>query len=310
MNLTKHRAGLSFESIRKKMSEFYSNENIDSDLRKLSRDIDDLAELGIRIKFRRGNETGENNIYYIDSESYTKYIQFTNDELEILGEAILENLTKESSRDLFTASQKIFHSNLKFFPEIEVHEEKTSNNENHNSEIINKLLTTVKDKIPIRITYYKYLPNEIITRDIDPLQITKRNSSDFYILGLDRNTKEKKRFLIPKITKIEELEGDFIATKKITTKDLNYHALNFSVHEEKQLEFLIREDLVWKFENYLFPHPFAKKSKQEFIISTTNQSAIFPFLIKEPEVVIKINSQEFINEFNKFLIKMKKNYTY
>lgn len=308
MNLIKYKQGISFQKIRKIMPEFYSNENIESDQKKLSRDIEDISELGIKIKFKRQNEFGDNNLYFIDSENFNKFINFTNEELEVLGEAILENWSSEYSKDLFSASQKIFHSNLKLFPEIKEEQTVDSLTENfRNGQILADILKSVKDKYPIEITYYKSLPNEVVNKIIDPLHVTKRNSSDFYLLAFDRETKEKKRYLIPKISRVKELDGEFIASKKLTDKDLNYHALNFPVHMSEQIEFICNSIFNWKLENYLFPHPFIKEDNK-FTIETTNKFAFFSFILKEPDVILSVNSDSFRVEFNKFLETLKEKY--
>ena len=51
LNLIRSRQGLSFLQIRQIMKEYYSNSNIESDQKKLQRDIDELKENGFSIKF-------------------------------------------------------------------------------------------------------------------------------------------------------------------------------------------------------------------------------------------------------------------
>ena len=62
-NLLKYTNGISFEKIRRLMPEHYSNETIESDQKKLRRDIDVLESQGITIKFYTDNYSGERNIY-------------------------------------------------------------------------------------------------------------------------------------------------------------------------------------------------------------------------------------------------------
>jgi predicted DNA-binding transcriptional regulator YafY len=314
LNLIRNRQGLSFVQIRQIMKEYYSNSNIESDQKKLQRDIDELKENGFSIKFYKvSHESMEFNVYKMDDSQRDARIQMTEEELRKFSFLILKNSEEIASNDLFTASQKIFSRNLQHFPSIK----KKTSNENHpfkeeeNSEItqiLYKIMTAIKNKTPLKIDYFKTNPKESYQREIEPLQIIKRNSEDFYLIVYDREKKQKRRFLIPKILKISDMSGEFLFNGKVEPNDLNYHALNFPFHELESLEISCNPENTWKLENFLHPHPF-RKVENTFLLTTTNRSALFNFILKENDCIEKINSEVFVRELQEFLASIKEKYS-
>ena len=62
--LDTNRQGLSFVQLRQIMKEYYSNSNLESDQKKLQRDIDELKENGFSIKFYKvSHDSMEYNVY-------------------------------------------------------------------------------------------------------------------------------------------------------------------------------------------------------------------------------------------------------
>ncbi|MBP9884997.1 MAG: WYL domain-containing protein [Leptospiraceae bacterium] len=312
LNLIRSRQGLSFLQIRQIMKEYYSNSNIESDQKKLQRDIDELKENGFSIKFYKVfHESMEYNVYKIDENKRDAHIQMSEEELRKFSYLILKKSEENLSNDLFTASQKIFSRNLQHFPSIKkklLGDQTVDKEESQISQILYKIMTAIKNKTPLKIEYFKTNPKESYLREIEPLQIIKRNSEDFYLIVFDREKKQKRRFLIPKILKIFELSGEFLFTGKIIPNDLNYHALNFSIHETEDLEIHCNEENAWKLEKFLYPHPF-RKVGNTFLLTTTNRSSLFNFILKENDCIEKINSEVFIKELQDFLSKIKKNYS-
>lgn len=313
LNLIRSRQGLSFVQIRQIMKEFYSNSNIESDQKKLQRDIEELKENGFAIKFYKvAHESMEYNVYRMDESQRDARIVMSDEELRKFSFLILKKSEENASNDLFTASQKIFSRNLNYFPHIKknVSTETQSETEENSgiSQNLYKVMTAIKNKTPLKIEYFKTNPKESYFREIEPLQIIKRNSEDFYLIVYDREKKQKRRFLIPKILKISDLSGEFLFTGKIEKNDLNYHALNFAIHESESLEITCNSESAWKLEKFLHPHPF-KKVGNIFLLSTNNRSALFNFILRENDCIEKINSEAFTREFKEFLSKIKKNYS-
>lgn len=311
LNLIRNRQGLSFFQIKQIMKEYYSNPNLESDQKKLHRDIDELRENGFAIKFYKINHgSQEVNVYRMDDSQRDARIQMTDEELKKFSFLILKKSDQVASNDLFTAAQKIFSRNLQHFPYINkkvISEEKQLETDANVSDVLYKIMSAIKNKSPMRIQYFKTNPSESYYRDIDPLQIIKRNSEDFYLIVYDREKKQKRRFLIPKILKVNDVSGEFLFVGKIQESDLNYHALNFNVHESETLEVVCNPDDAWKLEKFLYPHPF-KRNQNTFLLSTTNRSALFNFILRENDCIIEINSEIFLTELKKFLASIKDNY--
>ena len=280
LNLIRNRQGLSFVQLRQIMKEYYSNSNLESDQKKLQRDIDELKENGFSIKFHKvSHESMEYNVYRMDDSQRDARIQMTEEELRKFSFLVLKKSEEIASNELFTASQKIFSRDLQHFPSIK----KKSSNENtvneeeisEISENLYKIMTAIKNKTPLKIEYFKTNPKESHQREI---------------------------------LKISEMSGEFLFNGKINENDLNYHALNFNIHEAESLEITCSPENSWKLEKFLYPHPF-RKVGNTFLLTTTNRSALFSFILKENDCIESVNSDLFIKELHEFLSKIKNNYT-
>lgn len=306
LNLLRNPAGLSFRKIRSQMSAFYNNPMEESDQKKIHRDIEELSSLGFSIKFFKST-TNSDNIYKIDVPVEEKKIQFATEELAALSVAILGHGDLHFSGELYTACQKIFHQNMQLFPFQSTRMRKNEKENSSTNQILLHLFKSIKNSIPLKIVYFKRTTDDKEEKEIDPIHITKRNNNDFYLIAYDRNLRQKRRYLIPKILKIQEIGGDFILPHKIVPEDLNYHALNFKVHDPIEVRLEINPGLIWKLENYLHPHPYRKET-DTIIFTTTNQSALHSFLWKEPEAIKQIQPDELVHKYKDFLLDMKELY--
>jgi predicted DNA-binding transcriptional regulator YafY len=310
-NLLKYSNGISFEKIRRLMPEHYSNETMESDQRKLRRDIDVLESQGITIKFYTDNYSGEKNIYKLINSPLGQEIKFSEKELVTLSILVAREMECNYSEDLLIACQKIFQKNLQYYPKVKKNSEIDSRSieKSEENKIFLALLKAVKDKKPIKILYYKDIPEEKKERTIDPLLILKRNSTDFYLLGYDHEKKSKRRFIIPKILKITEVEGDAIKnTSYITDEDLNHHSLAFKIHDPLKISLECERKLIWKIINFLNPHPY-QINGSTIILTTTNYTSLYPFIIKENDVVLSTDSLEFNNGLIEYINDFKKLYS-
>ena len=313
-NFLSNRNGLSFKTIRKFMPEHYNNPNLESDQRKLRRDISTLKSQGITIKYYPNEKNEELHLYKLIQSPFSEKVKFNKEELKSLSAILALEMSSNYSPDLLSACQKIFHKNLEYFPsvkfkDLEVNEFKQEI-ENEKSLFL-ELLESVKDNNPIEIEYLKEYPDIKKKYEIDPLLIFKRNSTDFYLIANDRK-KDKiqiKRFIIPKILKISEIKKEAKATiENVRPEHLNYHALGFSNHDNEELEMKCDKDSIWKLKNFLNPHPYIENNNS-IKIQTTNRNALFPFMLKESDTILSVNSKKFLNEFNKFIQDLKNKYT-
>lgn len=304
--LKKYASGLTQKKIFSLMKNEFSNENEDSDRKKLQRDIKDLSDLGFPVRYVRQSEFSEEGIYRLLSEEKERKLEFTEDELDILSQGIIRELSVSNSAELYTAAQKIFHNKISYFPKIDLNTELKPSEENLPA-VLNSILHSIRNRIPLQIVYQGSFGKDAQKKFIDPIKIIKRNSRDFYLIAYDREKKEKRKYLIPKILKASETPDEFIFSGRLKTEDENYHALSFSVHEEITLRLKCREEDMWKLENFLCPHPFTKNGNA-VELKTTNQGALFPFLWKEQGTVISVNSAEFIENCRAFISRMQSRY--
>ncbi|MCB1159768.1 MAG: WYL domain-containing protein [Leptospiraceae bacterium] len=291
-NLLKSPKGLSFRQIRKIMQEYYSNENLDSDRKKLHRDMEELKELGFSIRqyesfFSYGQE--DPFLYKIEDANRQREMHFSKEELHNLSLCIFKHYKSDFSKELFTASQKLFSGNLQFFPEMK-NTDLESRKQEDEDKILHTIIKALKNKSPLKIVYSKTLPEKKETRTIEPLEIVKRNSLDFYLLAYDREKKDKRKFLIPKIQKVQEIAGSFFFSGKVEETDLNYHPLAFQIHAEERIHLDCDPENLWKLERFLYPHPY-KKEGNSIILKTRNRSALYEFLLKEGNVILKTDSE-------------------
>lgn len=297
LNLMKFKEGISFIRMRELMSRFYANENIQSAQKKLRRDIKNLRDLGFHIRFYTIDyATGQQDVYRMFSTEIENKVKFSKKELKSISVAIMNQFHSFNTSEIYAICQKIFASEVSYFPKIHLDNNLKNQSTIFDEEILYKIIHAVRNKIPLKITYYKTTPTNLEHREIEPYQVIRRNFKDFYILAYDRLRKAKRKFLVQKITKLKELPGDFYSSIILQKSDLNYHALNFLVHPLETIKVECDKEFAWRFENYLYPHPFQKKDNR-YQFQTTNRNALFIFMIKEKNVICKVNSRLLIDEF-------------
>ncbi|MBE7412775.1 MAG: WYL domain-containing protein [Leptospiraceae bacterium] len=312
MNLLKNRGGLSFKKICKIMPHFYGNEKLQSDEKKLQRDIEELKELGFSIKYYKSyleNPSNIGNVYKIESNNTE--IQFSQEELKFLSDLIFEKSQLQNSEVLFSISQKIFSGDLTHFPKMKkdsMVEEVNLNDEKEANKIkFNKIIQAIQNKVPLKIHYNKLVDKKIEVREIEPLEIVKKGLVDFYIIAYDRERKGFRKFIFQKIEKLTSLTGSFFHSRKPTNAEKNFHPLGFHVHESIELNIYIEPDYIWRFKDFLSDYPY-KEEKSKFYFSTTNLQALCGFFYSHSEIPVKTDSDKFIFEFKNYISEIKKNY--
>ncbi|MEM7183472.1 MAG: WYL domain-containing protein [Spirochaetota bacterium] len=310
LHLIKYKNGLTFSKIRAIMPEFYNNENIDSDKKKVTRDIEELSELGFAVKqleayYASGH--AETIIYKLEENPKERKLQFSKQELETLSLVILQYYHSHASAALRTATQKLFASELNFFPELTDSAENPDMEQSPEAEILYKIIKCIRNQVPIRVEYYKNDPDNKEWRFLEPYEIVKRNSLDFYLVAYDRDKKAKRKFLIPKITTVQAQSGTFVTRPKVTAEDKNYHPLSFTLHSPETIELECLPEMVWKLEKFIYPHAYTKKENR-ITLTTTNRSALYSFLWKESPVLRSTSSEKLRQGFREFMQDLQKKY--
>jgi predicted DNA-binding transcriptional regulator YafY len=307
MTLFKSRIGMNFKQIKSQMTQFYDNEKIESDQKKLYRDILDLRENGFPVHFYKTTSNLESNIYRFDRNKFKTNISLTDIELRKLSTLIMRKYSEFQSPILFSSMQKIFSKNLEYFPENLIKPITVKVEKNKNEELLYSIMNAIKNKTPLKIEYKKNSSDTSI-KEIDPLLLIKRESLDTYLIAYDRKKKLKKRYIIQKISNISELNEEFIFLGKIVEEDKNYHSLNFPVHDSILIELEIEPDFFWKLERFLYPHPYTKNGNK-YSFYCTNKSALFPFLLKCIDINLNLEPNYLKEEFKNYIQEIIDIYT-
>ncbi|PJZ64979.1 WYL domain-containing protein [Leptospira wolffii] len=293
--------GLTLSSLRKIMEGFYDNENKDSDRRKLSRDIEELESLGFHIKYYP-QKNGKDFVYVLSKDPLSKSLQFSEEELREISALLLKGFSESPKYELYTAARKIFAGDLSYYPELG---DSASDSEEEAGETAFAVLDALKNKVPIRIRYYKNFPEDSYLREVDPIRLIRKRGSDHYLLAYDREDKERKRFILPKIQSVEVLQGDFLyqskGAKRETEEDLIVHAALFPVHGPKEVQWICKEEGLVKTKLFLSGIEY-KEEGNRLSFRSTNLEGLLPFLWRWPEAIETISPPE-LNELYQNSIK-------
>ncbi|KAA1268289.1 WYL domain-containing protein [Leptospira interrogans] len=309
--LTRH-SPMSFTKIRSLLPDHYQNlENPDSDRKKLSRDIEELGELGFLV---RSTQEG----YILDRNVSNRELKLDKEEFSVLAETILRSYQETPSLELYSLSQKLFEGKLDIYPELET-DLKTQKNLSQveasaSEELLKKLLEALKIKSPIQFLYYKTFPEETYKVEADPIRLIRKNSEDYYLLAYDRKKKERRRFIIPKITKVETIAENPLyqpqGQKRENSQDWVLHPILFQVHEPIEVELICDPEFSYKVRNSISEIPYEEFSRDSFRFKVTNQEGLFPLLIEARDSIQKILPESVAINFRKNVEQMAIYYRY
>ncbi|PJZ46606.1 helix-turn-helix transcriptional regulator [Leptospira brenneri] len=278
-NLLREPKGISFQRFRNIMPRFYKNEDIESDRKKLYRDLGQLKSLGFNIKVAQfGYQSEDHFPYYLEKESIDRSLKFNKEELEYLSQVLFAS---DPSPEGISLSQKLFSHHLDLIPKFAKQPKENQGEETSDTSNTEKILQAIKDKRALTIQY-GYETNE---RMIEPYRLVRKNTTDFYLIAYDRGKKSLRRFILPKITVKKESKEEFQSNIKITKEDLNFHPLLLSQHEELEFTFQIHPDYEDRWKLFLDGAVF-QKIENEYRVKTTNQNALFQFFVISPEALI------------------------
>lgn len=312
LTLLKHPTGLNLKRLRTVMPSYYSNENEESDQKKVRRDIEELTQMGFPAHYDRSGKT-----YRILCDTPESKLRFQPPELSVISHALLHSTPDGShySPEVYSLCQKIFENNLSLYPSGKPQYAQQSTTEDW----MDTILFCIKSRVPMRMQYERTYgkPRE---KDIDPIRIIRKNSVDFYLHAYDRKAQEYRFYLIPCIRKIQKLDGEFAKdhhAKSLgsaslpssrrslsnTSDNLHYinlHPLGFPIQEEITIEMAIDLDCTERWQNYLKGYPHLL-SENHLSIHTTNPQAIFPFLIANLDAWEKLEPDSLQVAYRDFL---------
>ncbi len=297
LTMLKHPEGLSFDEIRSLMPEFYNNPNSDSDQRKIRRDFANLNELGFNACYN-----SYQNKYTISVDSAESKLKFSEDELyEISLSLIQSDASGEFSPEVYSLSQKIFGSNWSLYPFFPNSKKELEPRESPNP-ILDTLLHAIKSKQAISIRYERNYgkPED---KEIDPIQIFRRNSVDFYLYAWDRQSEDYKTYVIPCIRECSRLDKPH---KQFHPPVQNFNLTNpflFGKADPMEIRIGIDEKVSDLFLANL------KDCESDWVdskirITLINPEPLFPLLFRFSRYLYTIEPEELRLEFQKFLRKV------
>ncbi|EOQ88785.1 WYL domain protein [Leptospira yanagawae serovar Saopaulo str. Sao Paulo = ATCC 700523] len=283
-NLLREPKGISFQKFRTMMPRFYKNEDIESDRKKLYRDLNQLKSLGFNIKVAQyGYQSEDFFPYYIEKESIDRTLKFSKEELEVLSKSLY---SAELTKELISLSQKLFSYHLDLIPNLTKHPITNDSDDNSvDTSNTEKILQAIKDKRAITIVY-GYDDKE---RTIEPYRLVRKHTTDFYVLAYDRGKKSLRRFILPKITVKKETKEEFFSNLKISNEDLNFHPLSLKTHAEMEIHFQIHPEYEDRWKLFLEGAKY-ETSENQYKVFTTNQNALFQFFVILPEALVEASA--------------------
>lgn len=299
LTLLKHPTGLPYKTIRLFMKNFYNNENIDSDQKKLHRDMEELVLLGFPAHYQK-----ESNTYHVQFRTEELKLKFSSQELKSISNAIINQIPEEEiTRDAFSLSQKIFGNNWNLYPNWTKNLPPKEAVNSELDQIIETLLFCLKTKVPIKITYErKYGKPEF--KELEPIQLIKKNSNDFYLYAYDRAKEECRNFLIPCIKKITKLESSFRKDHKPLATIENLHPLLLPKNDPISILVSINEEHILLWENFINGLQFTFLNGQ-YRLTITNTSALYTFFLKHNASIQAIEPESVRNGYTDFLNKIQ-----
>ncbi|GBF50046.1 WYL domain protein [Leptospira ryugenii] len=302
-NLIKEPKGISFQKIRRLLPRHYHNEDIESDRKKLYRDLNQLKSLGFNIKVSSfGYQSEDLYPYYIEKESATQTLRLDESELRFLSLRLSrEDLSQDEN--LRSLAQKLFYGHLDLFPKgAKPFSAPASKNKEEESNL-SKILQALKDKRAISILYGWDTKERII----EPYRLIRKKTEDVYLLAYDRGKKEIRTFVISRIVVKRELKEEFLSNLKISQSDTNLQPLSFHFHDKKRIRLSIQESYLESFIQSLQAYPYQIQDNI-LEIETTNEEALFPFFLKYPEALQKDSDPIFIKNFQTYTNQLLESY--
>lgn len=300
-NLLKYPSGLTYDSIRLYMKEHYNNDKIDSDQKKLHRDMEELGKLGFPAYVRK-----EDNTYHVKFQINETKFKFSKEELQAISQSLIHQIPEDKiTPDVYSLAQKIFGSEWNLYPEWNLNFTKTLKDfEQKDSEtIIETLLFCIKNKIPVRISYERRigLPE---SKDLDVIQLIKKNSSDFYLYAYDRTKKDYRNYLIPCIQKIYKLESSFIKDHKPSLSFENLHPLMIPKNPDTKIEVTIQINHIDNWENFISGLTY-EKDRNNYVLTIRNLESFYTYLLKHGSYFISLQPSSISKTYLEFLDKIE-----
>jgi predicted DNA-binding transcriptional regulator YafY len=119
-----------------------------------------------------------------------------------------------------------------------------------------------------------------------------------------RDARDIRHFYVDRMSEMEMLDQEFKPDKNFHLNQYLLHPLNIRSHEKIGVRIYYLEDYEDAVSDYFSDIPLSlhpKKGNIYFSCDTTNISAIFSWILKNPKIVKNIEPEEVKNQFNDFI---------
>ncbi len=310
--------GLSFEEIRTLMPLAYTG-GPESARRKFERDKEDLKKLGLKLKHYSPGEAMPDRVGMADSHIYIPEdapehldrITLSPRQRESLASLLLRALESESDGDrrenLTSIYIKLFYNNLPGdlpgqSPVLE----------NQGDPQISSHLNTVQEalmKSRVLLGQYEPASGGREKRTLESRGLIYYRGR-WCLVARSRESGEVRFYYLERFHTLEMSEATFKPDRNFDLKSMSLHPLGIQIHEGHSIELEISQDFAPMFSNFLSGMPEDKVSKEgeTYRIQTTNERALFRWILQRPEALIRMDSQS-ASRMNDFLQEIQELYS-
>ncbi len=314
--------GLSFSRIKEMMPLAYQGE-AETARRKFERDKVELSELGLDLHhYADGDVLPDGRIVkghlYVPEDEIQKLpeIDLTPDEARSLAGVLLQAVHEYSKSDpetcelLESAAAKLLYRN----PELRQFETAPDQNrfsiEPDEDENLLAILSQAHGALSkhraVKIIYRGQSgPEERIIEG----QGMVSHRGRWCFIAYCRKAEAIRSFYLDRIESIQTLDEKYSPRKDFNIRDYSLHPLTVHIHAEEPVRAVIDEKSRGSFEDFLGGLPPRKKlkpvRKNEIAFLTTNRSALFSWMIRNPGAVLRLGPEEMRRAFIEHLDAMR-----
>ena len=330
-------SGLSFARLRRLMPSAYDGD-FESARRKFERDKEELKKLGLELKYyshhgdygKRQNYHQEKEHVYVPNEEIQRIpdIDLSEADYRNLAALILDAITKSdyNSREdqvLYSAANKLFYKN----PALVLEE-----NQKNGSKLRRASLWTKWKKSLAKSSDTEQFLESVhhALKNHKPLKIRYSNRKEvqeermlsgrglishkgrWCLVAYCHRSKEIRYFYIDRILSAEICEGRYYPDLKFDIRKHSLHPFSLKIHPLKNVDLKLRPEYEENFSHFLDGAlgtlPAYSFQDGIFRFQTSNQTALFTWMLRNPNAIEKIGPSQIQKEYCDYLEKIKSSY--
>lgn len=308
--------GLSFEEIRTLMPLAYTGEP-ESARRKFERDKEDLKKLGLTLKHYSPGEALPDRIGMADSHLYIPEdvpeqldsISLSSRERESLASLLLRSIESEKDNqrkeNLTSIYIKLFYNNLPGelpgrSPLLR------SESQSHLSPHLNVVQESLM-KSRVLDARYEPAAGGLEKRTLEGRGLIYYRGR-WCLVARSRESGQIRFYYLERFKSLKLGAGTFKPDPGFNLKSMSLHPLGIEIHEERTITVEITRAFGPMFSNFLSGNEEKiSRNKDEYKIQTTNERALFRWILQRPESLIRMDS-EAASRMDAFLAEIEELY--